>query len=97
MADGLVGLLRREHISRGVKIAYFPEQCEIGVTLHIVVEYGVNIPAISRSIMSEVRYVLEKCTGIRVGTMSVFIDAMMLGGTSAVKPNAALKARKEGM
>jgi len=77
VADGFYGLLRREHIARGVKVTMHPDKCEIGIELHIAVEYGVNIPVITRSIMSEVRYVLEKHTGVRVGTMSVFIDALM--------------------
>ena len=77
VADGFYGLLRREHIARGVKITLHPDKNEIGVELHIVVEHGVNIPVITRSIMSEVRYVLEKHTGVRVGAMSVFIDALM--------------------
>ena len=77
VGDGIVGLLRREHIARGVKVTFQPEKGMIGVALHIVVDHGVNIPVITRSIMSEVRYVLEKCTGVKVGKMSVFVDAIM--------------------
>ena len=80
VADGLVGLLRREHIARGVKVTFHPEKGEIGLTLHIIVEHGVNIPAICRSIMAEVRYVLEKCTGVRVGRVSIFVDGLMSAG-----------------
>jgi len=76
VADGIVGLLKKEHISRGVKVTYFPEAGEVGLALHIVVEYGVNIPAACRSIMSEVRYILEKSTGIRVRTVSIYVDAI---------------------
>ena len=77
VADGLVGLLRREHIARGVKVTYFPEKGEIALALHIVVEHGVNIPAICQSIMSSVRYTLEKCTGVRVGRVSIYVDGLM--------------------
>jgi uncharacterized alkaline shock family protein YloU len=87
VADGFFGLLKREHVARGVKITMHPEKCEIGVDLHIVVEYGVNIPVVTRSIMSEVRYILEKHTGVRVGAMSVFIDALM--------PDNGVPAKKE--
>ena len=79
VADGVAGLLRREHIARGVKVTFFPEKGEIGLALHIIVEHGVNIPAISRSIMDAVRYMLEKSTGIRVGPMSIYVDGMMTG------------------
>jgi uncharacterized alkaline shock family protein YloU len=43
------------------------------------VEIGVNIPAVSRSIMSEVRYNVSKITGVTVKTVDVCIDSIMAG------------------
>ena len=67
MTDGLVHLLRREAMSKGVN-----------VELHIIVENGVNIPAVCRSIMNEVRYVVNKNTGAEVRSVDVFVDSMIL-------------------
>lgn len=49
---------------------------ELIVDLHIEVAYGVNIAAVVRSIVSEVRYAVENTTGFKVNRVNVFVDAM---------------------
>lgn len=49
---------------------------KLNIDLHIEVAYGVNINAIVRSIISEVRYTVEQATGLKVGRVEVFVDAM---------------------
>ena len=50
--DGLVHLLRRESMSKGVKVTY-NDDSTVSIELHIIVDNGVNLMAVSRSIMSE--------------------------------------------
>ena len=75
--DGLVHLLRREAMSKGVNVIYNEDE-SISIELHIIVENGVNIPAVCRSIMNEVRYVVNKNTGAEVRAVDVFVDSMIL-------------------
>ena len=77
MTDGLVHLLRREAMSKGVSVTYH-EDNSVSIELHIVVENGVNIPAVCRSIMNEVRYVVTKNTGVAVKAVDVCVDSMTL-------------------
>ena len=77
MTDGLVHLLRREAMSKGVNVIYNEDE-SISIELHIIVENGVNIPAVCRSIMNEVRYVVNKDTGAEVRAVDVFVDSMIL-------------------
>ena len=77
MTDGLVHLLRREAMSKGVNVIYNDDE-SISIELHIIVENGVNIPAVCRSIMNEVRYVVNKNTGAEVRAVDVFVDSMIL-------------------
>jgi uncharacterized alkaline shock family protein YloU len=77
MTDGLVHLLRREAMSKGVSITYNDDN-SISIELHIIVENGVNIPAVCRSIMSEVRYIVNKNTGVTVKAVNVCVDSMTL-------------------
>ena len=79
MTDGLVHLLRREAMSKGVNVIYNEDE-SISIELHIIVENGVNIPAVCRSIMNEVRYVVNKNTGAEVRAVDVFVDSMILRG-----------------
>ena len=73
--DGLVHLLKRESMAKGVKV-YYNEDSTVSIELHIIVENGVNLMAVSRSIMSEVRYVVSKTTGVSVKSVDVYVDSM---------------------
>ena len=77
MTDGLVHLLRREAMNKGVRLSYH-EDGSVSIELHIVVENGVNIPAVCRSIMNEVKYVVGKHTGAEVRSVDVYVDSMTL-------------------
>lgn len=76
--DGLVHLLRRESMSKGVKVTY-NDDGTVSIELHIIVDNGVNLAVISRSIMSEVRYVVSRTTGVEVRSVDVCIDSMVIG------------------
>lgn len=76
--DGLYHLLRVESMSKGVKVE-FHEDDSISIDLHIMVEDGVNLSAVGASIISEVRYVVNKHTGTEVRDVNVYIDSMMIG------------------
>ena len=50
MTDGLVHLLRREAMSKGISVTYH-EDNTISIELHIIVENGVNLPAVCKAII----------------------------------------------
>ena len=77
MTDGLVHLLRREAMSKGVKVTYNDDNT-VSIQLHIVVENGVNITTVCRSIMSEVKYVVNKNTGVEVRDVNVCVDSVVV-------------------
>ena len=76
--DGLVHLLRRESMAKGVKVR-FNDDATVSIELHIIVDNGVNLTAVSRSIMSEVRYIVERITGVKVKNVDVCVDSMVIG------------------
>ena len=63
--DGLVHLLKRESMAKGVKV-YYNENGTVSIELHIIVENGVNL----------VRYVVSKTTGVKVQNVDVCVDSM---------------------
>ena len=77
MSDGLVHLLKREAMGKGVLVTQSPEG-EISIELHIVVDYGINIAALTRSMIDEVRYKVEQAIGAKVQSVNVFVDSMMV-------------------
>lgn len=78
VTDGLYHLLRKEAMGKGVRVS-FHEDDTISIDLHIMVDNGVNLQAVGASIISEVRYVVTKCTGTEVRAVNVFVDSMMIG------------------
>ena len=78
VTDGVYHLLRKESMSKGVRVE-FHEDDTISIDLHIMVDNGVNLNAVGASIISEVRYVVAKCTGTEVRAVNVYVDSMMIG------------------
>ena len=78
LSDGVYHLLRKESVSKGVHV-YFHDDDTISIDLHIIVDNGVNLNAVGASIISEVRYVVTKCTGTEVRAVNVYVDSMMIG------------------
>ena len=75
VTDGLVHLLRREAMDRGVQVT-FNEDGSVSIDLHIMVDHGVNIAAIGPSIINRVNYEVTKTTGVTVKTVNVYIDSI---------------------
>jgi len=73
--NGLVQLLRRESMSKGVRVE-LDEDGALIISLHIVVDRGVNLAAVSGSIRNEVSYKVASATGVPVGRVDVYIDSM---------------------
>jgi len=72
--DGFAQLLKRESLTKGIKTT----ENETGLTidLHIIVEYGTNIPAISESLISTVKYKVEDSVGINVEKVNIFVEGI---------------------
>ena len=74
MKDGIVQLLKKENLSKGITVSV--ENGEISIGLHIVVQYGTNIPAICESLISSVLYNVEEFTGFPVKAINVFVEGI---------------------
>ena len=75
--NGFVQLLRRESMTKGVTV-HANDDASITIELHIVVDHGVNLSALSSSIMNEVSYKVSSGTGIPVRQVDVYIDSMVI-------------------
>ena len=77
VTDGVYHLLRKESMSKGVRVT-FHEDDTITIDLHIIVDNGVNLNAVGAAIISRVRYEVNKYTGTEVRSVNIFIDSMMI-------------------
>ena len=74
--QGLVMLLNKKSYNRGVKVTAHKDG--LIIDLHIVVTMGVNIKAISQSVVDRVSYTVQDITGMNIKEVNVFIDSMKL-------------------
>ena len=77
MTDGLVHLLRKEAMGKGVKVTFNADN-SISIDLHIMVDKNVNLSAIASSIIGEVRYFVTKSTGTEVRPETVFGESITI-------------------
>ncbi|MEE1199631.1 MAG: Asp23/Gls24 family envelope stress response protein [Christensenellales bacterium] len=70
--DGIVQLMGRENLGRGVKVRTSGDKVDI--YLYIIVEYGISISAVAAAIIETVKYKVEHLTGIAVGRVNVCVE-----------------------
>ena len=74
MKDGLVRLLKRDSMTKGVEIQIIEN--EIYVSFHVIVAYGVSILAVSQNLIENVSYKLEEFTGMKVRHVSIYVEGV---------------------
>ena len=74
--DGIVRLLHREHMTKGVFVTPSEDGSSVDIELHIAVDPGVNLTAAGESIITEVRYNVEQQTGFKTGKITVCVDGV---------------------
>lgn len=70
--DGIVQLMGRENLGRGVRVRQNGDR--VDVDLFIIVEYGISISAVAASIIETVKYKVEHLTGVKVGRVNVSVE-----------------------
>ena len=72
--SGIVNLLKRENLSRGVKI----EESEEGliIDLFVIVQFGTKISVVAENIIDKVKYNVENQTGLKVKKVNINIEGM---------------------
>jgi uncharacterized alkaline shock family protein YloU len=74
IGDTVVKLLPAHALRRGVTVK--PSDEGFIVDLYVIIEYGVNLPTVSESLTSRVRYVLEHYTQLPVASVSVHVQGI---------------------
>ena len=65
---------KNRDFARGVKVDF--KDGALTIDLHISLMYGVNINAVSKSIINKVTYTVRRATGLNVEKVNVFVDAI---------------------
>ena len=70
--DGIVQMIGRENLGRGIRVRGSAELVDID--LFIIVEYGISMSAVAATIIETVKYKVEHLTGVSVGSVNVFVE-----------------------
>ena len=74
MKDGLVKLLKRENLERGINVRV--EDNRISLDFHVIVAYGVSISAVSNNLLENVKYKVESFTGMEVERINIYVEGV---------------------
>ena len=72
--DGLVRLLKRESLTRGINVVL--NKNRITIDFHVIVSYGVSIPAMAENLTSNVKYRVEEFTGLTVEKINIYVEGV---------------------
>ena len=73
--DGLVHLLKKESLTRGIQVR-IDDDNHIKINFHIIVAYGVSISAVTDNLISNVKYRVEEFTGMPVDKINIYIEGV---------------------
>ena len=74
--DSLAQLLKKDSGGKGVKITTSGNRIYIDV--YVIIKYGVSINAVAESLKEQVKYKVEKFTGMIVNTVNVNVIGVKL-------------------
>jgi uncharacterized alkaline shock family protein YloU len=76
MTDGLVKLLKKEKITRGIFVAI--HENKIVLDFHIIVAYGVNISTVTDNLIETVKYQVEEFTGFEIEKINIYVEGVRI-------------------
>ncbi len=71
--DTMANLLKKENLAKGIKVSVTDDN-KISVDVHVIIEYGVNINVIGKSIIKNVKYQVSHMTGLDVEQVNVCVE-----------------------
>lgn len=74
MKDGLVKLLKKDSITRGINVTI--SGSKLVLDFHVIVAYGVSILAVADNLVDSVKYKVEEFTGIEIEKINIYVDGV---------------------
>ncbi|HHV46196.1 MAG TPA: Asp23/Gls24 family envelope stress response protein [Tissierellia bacterium] len=72
--DGFFELLKRDNLSKGVKI--YSDKNEVIIDLHVILQYGIKISVVAENIIEKVKFNVENLTGLKVKKVNVYVQGI---------------------
>lgn len=72
--DGLVKLLTRNSIAKGIRVEV--QNNDVFLEFHVIIAFGVSVRTISENLMDAVKYQVEHQTGFKVKKISLIVEGV---------------------
>lgn len=79
LSEGLRRILGVSQVDEGVEVTRSEDGASASLALHVVVAYGVNIPAVAESVVERVRYAATTFAGVDVTDVRVHVAGVSRG------------------
>ncbi len=77
MKEGIATLLKRETMTRGISVSLSSRK-KLVIDFHVIVSYGVSIPAVCQNLIESVTYQVEEFTGIEIEKINIYVEGVKL-------------------
>ncbi len=74
VTDGIVKLLKKEKITRGINVVLKNNQ--LTLDFHVIVAYGVSIKTVCDNLISSVKYKVEEFTGLMIEKINIYVEGV---------------------
>lgn len=72
--NGITSILRKENLSKGVRVRL--ENEEIYIDLYVIIQFGTKISVVAKNTIDSVKYQVETQTGLKVSTVNLNIEGI---------------------
>lgn len=73
--SGIWEILKKENLTKGVRVTTTPDQ-KIMLTFNVIVAYGTNIATVTSNLIDNVKYQVERFTGMEVAKINVVVEGV---------------------
>lgn len=73
--DGVFRLLKRDSMTRGINVTLTQDH-KLVIDFHVIISYGVNIPAVADNLIDSVRYKVEEFTGLEIEKINIYVEGV---------------------
>ena len=74
VTDGIVKLLKKDKITRGINVIFKNDQ--LTLDFHVIIAYGVSISAVTDNLIDNVKYKVEEFTGLEIEKINIFVEGV---------------------
>jgi uncharacterized alkaline shock family protein YloU len=74
VTDGIVKLLKKDKITRGINVTF--KNGQLTLDFHVIVAYGVSIKTVCDNLISNVKYKVEEFTGLDIEKINIFVEGV---------------------